>query len=318
MSYTFNNPIPRTNLPVNYEASPLQSPRESGSVLKDWRRIQYDRDRSQGLTDALAALYRQASRASRPQWAFSNLHPFKVYQYPQHLRVFVPTDAIKRFKVRGGSLTQPFQSVATAISGSDGTVDPNNEAYLTGTTQVPPTDATLISDTWNEFVVPQDGTPYYVWASLCLNTEPITQGLVFGNDPTTGLSLQSGAVINDPWPNFPSNDPYHWMIAGIIGNPSFQYLVEQYINDNIVTDRRNIASGVGINPELTVHFCGEYGAATPYYVGDSVTVTDTHIKYYVYYPSVMTAESLENGPITGVAPTDPATAPWVLVSKSTP
>lgn len=317
MAFQFNNPIPRGNLTQSFEQSSLQSPRESGSVFRGWKRMQQTRNRDQQITQALGSLYRQTSRDIRPAQAFSPLFPFAVYQFPNQLRNFIPTNASKRFKVRGGALA-PFNSGFAAMAGTDGSVYPIVQTYLSGTIEIPPDDATLISDTWHEVVVPQDGNTYYFWSSLCLNTEDATQGVVFGKLNTSGLSMQSGNIINDPWPTFPNNDPYHTVIAQISSEPGQVYTIEQFVKDNIIFWRNgpdNVGQGM-----MPMFFRGQYDSSKYYFAGDVVRVgtigTGNFLSTYMYWPeAVSSSYPIEDGPILNIDPTTHTPDPWLLLSQ---
>lgn len=319
MSLRFSTPIYRRRQPISYESSYLQSPREPSSILKDWQRIQSASTEAERMNDGVSQLYRTFSKVTRPQQALSPLFPFAVYQFPLALRAFIPDNYNLRFKVRGGGLL-PFNfGLGGAVAGTDGSVTPDAQSYLMATTQVPPSDSTLISASWNEVVVPQDGNFYYFWLSQCLNTETSSIGIVFGNNNSTGLSMQSGNVVNDPWPTFPDNDPYHTAIAQISAEPGQPYTIEQLVRDHVPWWRTGADNvGRGMQPAF---FRGEYDAGTYYFAGDEVTVTATSLGtttrlLYLNWPSPTGSFKIANGPINGVIPTYPATDPWFLLSYS--
>lgn len=318
MSFRFSTPIYRRRQPISYESSYLQSPREQSSVLKDWQRIQQASTEADRMNDGVSQLYRTFSKVTRPQQAYSPLFPFAVYQFPLSLRNFNPTNSALRFKVRGGLLLQFTEGgVGAPVPGTDGSANPNSQVYISGTTQLPPDDSTLISSTWNEVVVPQDGNLYYFWLSQCLATETFTTGIVFGSTNTSGLSMQSGATVNDPWPTFPGNDPYHTLIASVSGTPEVGYTVQQMVRDHIPYYRNPPdASGHGMMP---MFFRGDYSSSVYYFAGDVVrsgTIgSGNYLSNYLYWPLPSSSFPTSGGPIINKDPTVHTPDPWILISQ---
>lgn len=280
--------------------------------------MQSDADLARGINETTSALYRTFSRPTRPQQALSALYPFKVYQFPMALRNFLPSDAQLRFKVRGGGIgTFPGSSAPTP--GTDGSVLPDVQAYLTGTVEIPPNDSTLISSSWHEFIAPQDGNPTEVWLSRCLNTEPLSDGICVGRTNTAAISLQTGNTVNDPWVTFPTSDPYHILLAEITAPQGGPYTVVQHIYDHIVTSRFTTSAGVGVNSESEMYYCGAYDSSAKYFVGDVVQVVLSGMGVgaggdflidFIYRPGIGSAFPIKNGPISGINPMTNSPDPW--------
>ncbi len=356
----WNNPISQGPLGISFEGSPLHSPREPSSIWHDWVRQRAATRRTLHQTQTNGIIQRGATRSPRPDYASSNLHPFKLYSFPEQMRQHSNGNDWRRLKVRFGYvLSNNGDFYDGIVGGTD--LDPNDvfdlspsdEVYIQ--TEVPPADgvsfvaqATDPVAGWHEFVVPDDGFVYNFWISLSLWKPPLFDsessylptGIMVGKTNIDAYSMQSGTPhLNDVWPSFPENDPYHYLIgqAGVLDGV---IKVVQTQFDNIIFNKTGqdgpaapgeiqvpnsvITSGVNVR--------GEWADTTLYFVGDIVTVTDKSIPMVSPYQSdmpiayallpnndgmhPMTHYGPAYGAVSGVDPLSHHPEPWKQLTPS--
>lgn len=329
----FDNAIPRAGLPITGEASALISRRESQAANHYWKAIRDANSRGTSLTGSVAQLQRQVAKIQNNNQALSRMHPFKIYQFPSYMRNYHPANEALRLKVRAGLIEYPNGGRET-LQGTDfyaGYISPFDspmdwEMYTTPS-EHPPMDATLLSTSWHEVVMPSDGTACYFWASLIggfnFGGIPSCQ-LMFGTNPSNATCLSNGITGSDTWASFPNNDPYHVLIGGAMYQISPyatdipQVQIFQYVRDTI---RFNLnvpgASGNIVYPVGPSRFIGEWSAAGSYFAGDVVTKTSANfVVTYMLAPPVGTAYSIFSGPIQNIDPATHSPDPWLLLGNS--
>jgi len=332
----FDNHIPRANIPVTFEGSPLHSPREPGGIWTRWKTGDQAHSKIDKLASSIGQMQRQIMALQIPQNSLSNLHPFKLYNLPSQLRIFTNDDDWRRLKVRFGFLGSSGADNGSNFSIPAGcdlfpaaedvlNIDPTQEVYLT-TEIPPPNSASFVDPSWHEFVVPDDGEKYYFWATVSLfqfDSETFPTGILVGKDNTDCYSMQSGTDhLDDLWPTFPQNDPYHFLI-GTAQTNNGQLILSQFQFDTIDYNRgaRNTGQTSG---NTSMAFRYEYSSIKYYFAGDMVTVTDTDnnvLKTYIMFPANIGDSgppySPEFGPIIDIEPGGSNSPdPWVLLSQS--
>lgn len=342
MSFAFNNPVPRNTLPFSHEQSRLASLRESNSVLKTWKKTQASNARADMLTSLIAQLQRQIARVPTNQQSLSNLHPFKLYQFPTWMRRFHPTDEHRRLKVRFGGISfrgtggDYGMEIPKGCDYDGAYPDPSStfwgpdaESYISST-EIPPNDSTAISSSWHEIIVPDDGTEITIWISLCgaaQGTAPTgdqeASFIFYGTSATGCTSLWDGNVGNDVWPAFGYDDPYHFVIGKAWYNTTdtYQAIGLNYSQGLFENIRTNV-----IGKEATHNygccisrFRGEYDASQYYWTGDEVLKTGTDFtQRYALFPKGVGDAGVYwygAGPVHGVDPASNSPEPWLLVGN---
>lgn len=350
MAFQFNNPLPRSDLPIAQEVSRLDSPRESSSIFHGWKRERSSINRGEALTSGMSQLQRQISKIKKVQYPYSDMHPFKIYQFPSWLRQFQPPDAWKRVMVRSGGVdigngTYPAAGILNQTPvpyGCDlfsaglaynnlsqllfGGVD--TEQFLNNG-QTPPKDGTAFQSLGGlgEIIIPDDGNKCAIWISMC----GLAQGtdvypvILYGESPTSCTSLWDGTVGADPWPGFPDNDPYHFLIGYAwtnrgYGIPSYNkgITIQQVLFTNVQTNISGSTSAGG-QGTVGVRFKGEYSAVTYYWAGDEVTKTGTDFtqKYLLFPkdPGHGGSHWFGTGPVLNLDPATNSPDPWLLVGN---
>lgn len=322
------------------ERSILRSPLDSDSRSHQWKHLDLTFKQSRALTDQSSQIRQQIGIRRRGPGVPSISHPFQLYQFPIHLRRFIPADAAWRVKVRmglvldhGGSGSGDFWYRLDRVYGTDnvesgesaGITMPSIKDTWTSAEEIIPNDDTTIGPSWHEVVVPQDGLEYYFWVTY-FYSGPGLSDVMFGHDNTDCLDMATGATgINDPWPSFPYDDPYHRLIGKAVVGPTFEngfttkvLTLCQYAFDNISFTCGGFSGSGGhaIGP-ATPRFMGAYSANQHYYQSDIVTVDSTDfISQFIYWYPDATAYPISGGPIINIDPTTHTPDPWMLLSQS--
>lgn len=98
---SFDNPIPRPQLPFRHEGSPLRHLRDGDSIGREWQKAQKDNAVLRGQGNALSRLQRTVQGLKRPKFVIDRWHPFKIYNVPPQF-CSSPADSWRTFRVRLG------------------------------------------------------------------------------------------------------------------------------------------------------------------------------------------------------------------------
>lgn len=340
----FTSFIPRGGLFKPRETSKLTSPRESGSQDHLWKAVKKTVNRADSQTNTIAQLRSEVNQLKAQRLGLSGMYPFKIYQFPKSLRRCKNNDDWRRVKIRAGIVRTdyPHPSVGQSFQdwtawGSDGTnfsglglENPFDDIYNLSF-QIPPSDSTAISSTWNEALIPNDGATYDIWFSFIDGTNDPSliwpYGLFFGTG-TPGLpydgatSLYTGSTAITPVSYIGATDLYNIKIGSCIvstggGVPSRLYIYQEvfahplYCRDPF---------------KYTVpRFVGPYDSGQEYFVGDLVTLDDTTVSnlgfryQFVYSPPSSASAyypSTLMGSMSGISPLTHTPDPWFMLSKS--
>jgi len=320
---SWNNSIPRGNLPISREGSPLASPRESNSPAHLWKHSQAASSRAAAMTRLGVQVMNKINQAHRPNfgYAYSGYFPFQLYNFPRNMRQVVNNDDWRRLKVRFGYVDQGIPYGTDLDPSNAFTLSPTDETFIQ-TEIPPPSNASFVSGTWHEFIVPATDTYYWFWISMSLTAvgETFPVGIMVGTTNTDAYSLQSGNNhLNEAWPTFPNDDPYHFVIGKAKASAGILSVV-QFLYNNLDFNRY-------IQPLPTVpRMRGAYDNSALYYVGDIVTVEDvstgipdmaTHMPIpYMLYPPFGSSFGSENGPVTTIDPLSNSPDPWYQLSPT--
>lgn len=335
---TFKSYIPRTGMRIPMEQSRFASFREPNAMGHLYKSVAQGNNRDTNLTNLVGMLQRQVNALAQKGTAPGKLSPFEIYQFPEQYRNFKNANDWQRFKVRGGDVS--FAGISGSLKRVQGTDQSNfggllfnnpQQAYLQSNNgypfQVPPGDSANINVGWNEAIVANDGFEYFFWVSICVAEAAglpnfLWPVLMFGKDLDTAIEMVGGTHINDPWPTFPYDDPYHRMVGSVIIDSRGIPYINQ--DQNIVMDfpiAEYAFSTSDLRPIANCRMLGEYSDEVGYYYGDVVTDIQgppNTLSQYVYLPTndVTTAYPFTEGPITAIQPFTNNPDPWRLLSRS--
>lgn len=256
----------------------------------------------------------------------ARLFPFKIYQFPRGLRVFLNANDDQRFMVRAGNVYDGavYQSVLGTDRYEYPGVSTDAPVYLTNL--VPPNNANAWDTNWNEVIIPKDGNTYFFWISLVAAPSGGPE-VLFGLDVASAVYMKDGTAASgdEVWSDFPVIDPYHIPIGNVtwIAGPPERWEIHQFIRQDINgRDPCNLGTAgfVGLDSnsigQLPPRFVGFYDAGASYWIGDVVLVDDGDFRsQYILCPPFASTYTREAGPLIGVPP-DATGDPWLLLSKS--
>ena len=145
-------------------SSTVTVPKPGGDMRRNWVGLAQVASALKGQADATQALRGQLAVAKQMGRRLDILHPFKLYQLPDVLRVAQDADTDwRKFIVRAGNV------MGVDATGTDGiNADPDSEEY--------PTESA-------EILVPEAAAKFWFWLELV--SGEITEVLVrYGSDPT--------------------------------------------------------------------------------------------------------------------------------------
>jgi len=312
-----------------HEASRLQSFREPQSVYRAWAHAAPRYRQSDNFTNQIATLRRQVNGAQQPRLNYSGMHPFKIYNFPRNMRYFLNNDDWRRIKVRTGFVrySNGFNEGNIApVWGTDfigrGVANDNleDDVFLGTGDQIPPTDSSSITGSWNEIIVPVENQ-ITIWVSLEYAYAPT---IAWANSSDlaasfTATSLLDGNTFTEHWQYAPFDDPFHQIIGKAYASNG-QLTIQQFQTSNIILPyytNTNVADTSG-GP---MTYRGLYSDGDYYFPGNVVKVEDgDFINLYIFSPSTVDGYgwAYSQGPITGVDPGSDlvANAPWITLSRT--
>lgn len=289
--------IPRGGLYTPSETSRLNSSRDRGSPAHGWKNDRQALRRGNGVTQQASQIRRELDRTAYQQRkTTSGLYPFKVYQYPDELRMFHNADDWRRVRVRGPGGILP--DLAITASGTDHCVDPYSDNYLSG--ESPPIDSStfVLGANWHEVIVPiQVSTEAYeILYSLVIpvggqgvagvTVNDSSGGFCFGKigeNPQTVTIIETGETYSDSTNLIQDYNSYRKRIATVNANPGINPVYVQndpWIQSSITSGTlivQQAADLTGMAPAIVTglsasgtNFRGAYDAAARYYAGDVV------------------------------------------------
>lgn len=345
--------IPRGGLYEASETSRLNSPLDRSAPRHSWKNDVQSARRGRGLTNQISQLRSQLARERYQQRLTSEgMFPFKIYNFPKNMRRFQNDNDWRRIKVRGnGTLSfNIWPSQGILDRGTDETIEPWSDVFLSVNEQLP-SDASTVTASWHEVVVP-DGGPYAVIYQSVL---PITGQLgIVNNDSTIGICLEVAAnntiilLSGETFDNSlnPTDSPYRKTL-GVVYAVNGVLTIRQ-LSDHVsdVAEPSAFFTGGGgdwsnptvfgpypyLTTERRTRMRGKYHSSLPYYygdivyddreetnaLGDSGTYTYRYLSIYIANDDDTSAYSPFTllGPMINVAPSTHSPDPWFTLSRS--
>lgn len=251
----FQNYIPRANIPVARESSPLLSPRESGQRGQLWKYVRDNAHRGEKLTNGLAVAQRAIEQMYRRNRGLSVFHPFKIYppsnSWPNSNSAWVITNTTgsdhfwRTFRVRNG-LVLTTTVLGLQIEGGGGQYGvkgcdqcdlPYDENWMYRGDQV-----TFIPNV-PEIVVPENTANWVFWVEVYVVSGTNYAVLRYAADPdgppsdhyTDPTHLNADWDSTNPWTGYPSPDSTHFVI-GLVDTVTLnqQAIVRQLLTTDIL------------------------------------------------------------------------------------
>lgn len=342
---SFTSHIPRSGIFKPSEGSRLSSQRNRNSPSQSWKQQRDLTNRVNKSVGTVSQARQQLRRIQKQQPGLSGMHPFKIYQFPRHLRLHQNDDDWRRVKVRYGFVnyespqhTSGFHYALGSDFVGENFTDYDNCADdtfgIAFGEQVLPTDNSQISPGlfgqgpfgWNEITVPDDGDLYDIWFSFFSSTGPEQFALLFasyGSSWTDAIDMSTGDTVATP-NYFGETDNYNIKV-GTVTVQDGRLRIKQELFGNVFNWPNPLSN-------QRMRFRGAYNGSAYYFTGDVVTYEETtqsdgglggpnhygFLYQFVYSPVLSGSydPQILKAAMTGVAPITNTPDPWVMLSRS--
>ena len=279
--------------------SNVKLPTPGGPVTQNWQSIVQLAAGLAGQSSGLAALQSQVSNLKLVSRALDSLHPFKLYQLPDVLRITPDPDTDwRKFIVRAGRVLGADATGTDAVN-----ADPDSETYPTSPTEI---------------TVPEDTAAFWFWIEINGSTPTVRYG------PTpSASSYSSDWTSTNPWTAAPVPDSQHIPIGWVDTHTeaaSHNAIVRQLLRQDIIS----VGSGTsGAIQECTIThlYNADYFGATPVAGGSEIKVAKSLPSRLSFGPNTYSAladnsrTSDDGTGATAVNPEDQVMDPLFVVGQ---